>query len=92
MVTDIRPTSCRANYADAQAEVEEAALAAVAVLGERAEGSEQLLRSSPQLVSEVAAKALGRSGAGDIRSCSGSAHGQHLTVQCSRTHAVVPLS
>jgi len=48
--------------------VEEAALAAVAVLGERAEGSEQLLRCSPQLVAEVAAKALGRTGAGDIRS------------------------
>ena len=42
-------------------------MAAVAVLGERAEGSERLLRSSPLLVAEVAAKALGRTGAGDIR-------------------------
>ena len=42
-------------------------MAATALLGERRQEAEQLLRCSPQLVTEVAAKALGRAGAGSIR-------------------------
>ncbi len=56
------------DWRNVQAEVEEAAIAAAASLGSRTQGAEQLLLRSPQLVTEVAAKALGRAAAGSIRS------------------------